>query len=246
MPTGPKFDPFKPQQPQIPGVPTKAQSAQNSPSRPVAHPVSAIASKETASVPAAGRWPNLLRIGAAATIVIVILGVAWWVRVSSANSAEQPSSIVVHEANSASIKPVKSLPTGPGEIATGHDLEQAWSSQRFLFQNAATSEVFPALAVRLPGGALWGISLREPSGRCEFEYVTDPRTLRSKYGLRATHPMVADPCTGTVYDLTHYANGPNGLVRGEVVRGTASRPPLAIELEQRGETIVAVRMESTR
>lgn len=196
MPTGPKFDPFKPQQPQIPGVPANAQAAQNSSSRLVAdqHP-SGAPPQRTASLPAPSGWPNWLRIGAAAAVVIVILGVAWWVRVSSAKSPEQPSSVAVRDVKPASVEPVESLPKGPGEIATEHDLEQAWSSQQFLFQNAATSEVFPALAVRLPGGALWGISLREPFGRCELEYVTDLHTLRSQYGLRTTHPMVADPCS---------------------------------------------------
>lgn len=246
MPTGPKFDPFKPQQPQIPGVPAKTQRAQTSSSRPTPDASSTTPSRQTASVPAAGSWPNWLRIGVATAVVIVILGVAWWVRVSSAKSPEQSASVAVRDVKAPSIKPVKSLPKGPGEIATGHELAQAWSSQRFLFQNAATSEVFPALAVRLPGGALWGISLREPFGRCELEYVTDLHTLRSQYGLRTTHPMVANPCSGTVYDLTQYANGPNGLVRGQVVRGTASRPPLAIEIDQRGDSIVAVRMESTQ
>ncbi|HEX5426185.1 MAG TPA: hypothetical protein VFW94_21735 [Candidatus Acidoferrales bacterium] len=246
MPTGSKFDPFKPQQPQIPGVPAKAQPAQTAHTRPAAEPPSATSSKETASIPVAGSWPNWLRIGAAAAVVVVILGVAWWVRVSSAKSPEQPSSVEVRDVKAVSLKPVKSFPKGPGEIATARDLEQAWSSEQFLFQNAATSEVVPALVVRLPGGALWGISLREPLGRCELEYVTDLHTLRSKYGLRATHPMVADPCSGTVYDLAQYANGPNGLVRGEVVRGTAARPPIAIEIDQRGDSIIAVRMENTQ
>lgn len=246
MPTGPKFDPFKPQQPHIPGVPAKAQSTQNSSSRHAPDHSSATASRQTASIPAAGNWPNWLRIGVAAAAVISILGVAWWVRVSSAKAPEQPSGVAVRDAKSASMKPVKPLPKGPGEIATDNDLKQAWSSQRFLFRNVATSEVFPALVVRLPGGGLWGISLREPSGRCELEYVTDVHALRSRYGLRTTHPMVADPCSGTVYDLSQYANGPNGLVRGEVVRGMASRPPLAIEIDQHGNSIVAVRMESTQ
>lgn len=246
MPTGSKFDPFKPQQPQIPGVPAKAQPAQTSSTRAVTDTATGTAPQQTAAISPAGSWPNWLRIGAAAAIVIVILGVAWWVRVSSAKPAEQPPSVPAHDVESAPVEPAKPLPRGPGEIATESDLQQVWSSQRFLFQSPVTGETFPALAVRLPGGALWGISLRETFGRCELEYVTNLDTLRSKYRLRATHPMVADPCTGTVYDLAQYANGPNGLVRGQVVRGTADRPPLAIEVEQRGNSIVAVRMESTQ
>ncbi|HTU33519.1 MAG TPA: hypothetical protein VMF66_06920 [Candidatus Acidoferrum sp.] len=244
MPTGPKIDPFKPQQPQIPGVPAKTEPLRSSHDLPLANPAADLGSQQ-ASVSPAGSWSNWLRVGAAAAVVIVILGVAWWVRVSSAKPAEQPVSVPVHGAETVPVKSA-SLPLGPGEIATESKLQRAWSSQRFLFQNPATGEMFPALAVRLPGGALWGISLRETFGRCELEYVTNLDMLRSKYGLRATHPLVADPCTGTVYDLSQYANGPNGLVRGQVVRGRADRPPIAVEIEQHGDSIVAVRMESTQ
>lgn len=246
MPIGSKIDPFKPQQPQIPGVPAKAQPTQTSSGRAEADPASGTAPQQTASISLAGSWPNWLRIGSAAAGVVVILGVAWWVRVSSAKPADQLANVPTHGAESVQVKSSKSLPMGPGEIATGSELQQEWSSQRFLFQNPVTGEMFPALAVRLPGGALWGISLRETFGRCELEYVTNLDKLRSKYGLRATHPMVADPCTGTVYDLAQYANGPNGLVRGQVVRGRADRPPIAVEIEQHGESVVAIRMESTQ
>lgn len=246
MQSGSKFDPFKPQQPQIPGVPAKAQPVRNSSTRAVPDPASGTAPQQNAAVPPVGNWPNWLRIGAAAAVVIVILAVAWWVRVSSAKPTDRPASVPVHDAEPALVEPTKPLLMGPGEIATESELQQAWSSQRFLFQSPVTGETVPALAVRLPGGALWGISLRETFGRCELEYVTNLETLRSKYRLRATHPMVADPCRGTVYDLSQYANGPNGLVRGQVVRGTADRPPLAIEIEERGGNIIAVRMESTQ
>lgn len=246
MPSGSKFDPFKPQQPQIPGVPAKTQPVQSSSNRAVTDLASGTAAQQAAAISPGDSWPNWLRIGAAAAVVIVILGVAWWVRVSSAKPAAQPANVPIHDAESAPVEPTKSLPVGPGEIATDSQLQQPWSSQRFLFQSPVTGEVLPALAVRLPGGALWGISLRETFGRCELEYVTNLDTLRSKYRLRATHPMVADPCTGTVYDLSQYANGPNGLVRGQVVRGMADRPPLAVEIEQRGSSIVAVRMENTQ
>lgn len=177
--------------------------------------------------------------------MIAILGVAWWMRRASVKPAEQVVSIPAPARESRRSKPPKPVPIGPGQIATASDLELPWSAQRFMFQNQVTSQMFPAVAVRLPGGGLWGISLREPDGRCELQYLTNLDALGSQYHFRATHPMVVDPCSGAVYDLSQYANGPNGLVRGQVVRGTANRPPVAIEVEQHGNSIVAVRMENT-
>lgn len=246
MPTGPKIDPFKPQQPRIPGVPEKAQPTEARGNRAAGNPPT----KASLPAPVTGShstsWPNFLRIGLAAAIVAGIIGVAWWVRGSSGRTSEEREASPVSTVERAPVRRVKQLPIGPGEIAAARDMGQAWSAQRFMFRNAATSELVPAVAVRLPGGALWGISLREPYGRCELEYETNLGTLRSKYGLRAAHPMVTNPCSGTVFDLAAYANGPNGLVRGQVVRGTAQRPPVAIEIEQRGNGIVAVQMEQAR
>jgi hypothetical protein len=56
--------------------------------------------------------------------------------------------------------------------------------------------------------------------------------------------MVVNSCSHTVYDLLRYG-GPSdgGLVRGEVVQGTAIRPPMAIEVRVAGKQLVAVRME---
>ena len=246
MPTGPKIDPFKPQQPRIPGVPAKTQPSETSGDRVQGNAPGSERLPRSAAAPQAAGWPNSLRIGLAAAVVIGIIGVAWWVRVSSAKVSERPGDVPVRTVESSGMKPVKRLPIGPGTIATGRDLQAAWSAQRFMFRNAVTSEMVPALAVRLPGGALWGISLREPYGRCELEYETNLGTLRSRYGLQATHPMVTNPCSGTVFDLSRYSSGPNGLVRGLAVRGTAQRPPIAIEIEQRGDSIVAVRMEQTQ
>lgn len=246
MPTGPKVDPFKPQQPQIPGVPASAKKVKSGNSPIASEPAATAPPRSAASSLQARSGSNWLRIGLAAGIVIVIVGVGWWVRVSSANPAKEPADVSARAADSDLARSAKALPVGPGEIATGSELERAWSSQRFIFRDAASSETIPALAVRLPGGDLWGISLREPYGTCDLEYVTNLEKLRSQYGLRATHPMVVDSCSGTVYDLSLYTNGPNGLVRGQVVRGTAIRPPVAIEIEQHGDSIVAVRMENTR
>lgn len=135
------------------------------------------------------------------------------------------------------------LPVAPGEIATAEELSKPWSSKRFVFRNRFTSDNTEAIAVRLPGGYLWGISLREPYGTCDLQYVTDLALLRSQYNFAAVHPMVVNSCTGAVYDLARYGSGPNGLVRGEVVHGAAVRPPIGIEVVQRGDKIIVTRME---
>lgn len=85
--------------------------------------------------------------------------------------------------------------------------------------------------------------MREPFGTCELEYVTDLRKLASDYRLHADHPMVGDPCNFAVYDLTRYGAGPNGVVRGAMIKGQGVRPPLAIEIKVRGKEVIATQME---
>ena len=235
MPEQKKFDPFKPQEPQIPGVPAEKPAT-----RPAAPREPAGTS---APVQAKGRSLPMGLIVAAAAVVVVISGVVWWVHGSSA-SQPPPAAVEAPAAAPAPVvKAAPPLPVGPGEIGTASELSKAWSSKRFAFTSPTTFEKIPALAVRLPGGALWGISLHEPYGACDLEYVTDLETLSSKYHVHAEHPMVVNPCSKTVYDLTRYGNGPNGLVRGAIVRGRAMRPPIGIEVTERAGKIVAVRME---
>jgi hypothetical protein len=233
MPDQKKLDAFSPQQPTIPGVP--------------AHkiPQKAVPPEHLAPVPAEvePHRPPVWLMLAGGAMVVIALGVSWRVHSSSAKqpppqAVEAPAAVAPEPA-----KPVERLPKGPGEIAMADELAKAWSAKRFTFQDPTSMEQLPALAVRLPGGDLWGISLREPYGTCEMEYVTDLGRLRSQYQIRAEHPMVVDPCSQTVYDLARYGSGPNGLVRGEIVRGRGTRPPIGIEISERGNRIVAVRME---
>jgi hypothetical protein len=101
------------------------------------------------------------------------------------------------------------------------------------------------MVVRLPGGQYWGFSLREPFGDCELEYVTDLKKLQTDYRFEANHPMVANPCSRTVYDLMRYGNGATngGVVRGDIVQGSGVRPPIAIEIRTSGKDVIAVRSE---
>jgi hypothetical protein len=226
MPDDTKLDPFKPPQPQIPGVPLDARDRKK-------------------AFRSAQRWSTLpsLWIGVAGVITIVITVAAVWrgftapVRQAAPRPVANDVPVVLASA------PIERLPVGPGEIATASQLSAPWSSRRFLFRNPQTLEQTPALAVRLPGGALWGISLRDAYGTCELNYVTDLAALRSKYDFSAQHPMVVNPCTDTIYDLAQYESGPNGLVRGEIVKGRGVRPPIAIEVVERGNHIFAVRSE---
>jgi hypothetical protein len=237
MPDDTKIEPFKPPQPHIPGVPA-VTAEREAPDQPSGPPVAG------ASLRAPARHPAVYWIGAASGVaVIIVAAVAWQVHSSS---AQQPSApVAVEEAVPAPepAKPLETLPVGPGEIASANEMTKPWSSMRFIFRNPITSVQTPAIAVRLPGGALWGISLVEPYGTCQLEYVTDLAQIRSQYGLAAQHPMVVDPCTRSVFDLARYSSGPNGLVRGEIIRGRAVRPPIGIEVVARGNHIVVVRME---
>jgi hypothetical protein len=242
MPADRKVDPFKPQEPQIPGVPEKPQAGGGAPDLVQSNQPATGRSPSFAPWPPS-LWPVWLRIGLAAAVVIMIVALAWRARVSSATPSGPPVSASVAVASPVAVKPVNTLPVGPGDIATASELAKPWSSKQFLFRSPVTSELIPALAVRLPGGALWGISLREPYGDCQLDYVTDLSALRSQFDFRAVHPMVVNSCSGSIYDLARYTGGPNGLVRGQVVRGTAIRAPLAIEVSQRGNSIIVGRME---
>jgi hypothetical protein len=241
MPSETKVDPFKPKQPQIPGVPAGVvRETPRVPQRAPAQPPSAPSPAVSVWPPSA--WPVWLRIALASVGVVIVLGLAWRARVSSAKPSDVPASAPPAAVATSPPKPVQTLPVAPGEIATAGELAKPWSSKRFLFRRA-DSEKVPALAVRLPGGALWGISLREPYGTCELEYVTDLSKLLTEYNFHARHPMVVNPCSGSIYDLAQYTGGPNGLVRGQVVHGTAIRAPFAIEVVQHGKSIKATRIE---
>jgi hypothetical protein len=135
------------------------------------------------------------------------------------------------------------LPYGPGPVATTSELSKEWSSKRFIFRPPQTADNIPAVVVKLPNNVYWGVSLREPFGTCQMEYVSDTAKLTDVYHFQADHPMIADPCTKAVFDLLKYGNAPSGIVRGEVVSGAAVRPPVAIQMTVKGKDIVAVKVE---
>jgi hypothetical protein len=247
MPVDKKVDPFKPQAPAIPGVPAADERSEKAaPQRPV--PAYAPSPVE----PPAAQQARAKMIGVGVGIAVVLLAGAVFLfpgHNSSAKSDLHPSAEAAEAAApaapAAKAEPTEKFLIGPGPVATTAELERPWSAREFLFRGPLAAEPVPAMVVRLPGGELWGFSLREPFGQCELEYVTNLKTLETEYGFRAEHPMVVNPCTRAVYDLMRYGGGaPNGgLVRGDIVQGSGVRPPMAIEMQTSGREIVAVRSE---
>jgi hypothetical protein len=230
-----KSDAFKPQQPKIPGVSDAPAEPSNSAAPGAAE--SASKNSESEGLPA---W---ITLSIAGVLILIIAGVWWSHRSAPQQTVSVPAAMGAEPPAEVATKVQETLPMGPGEIASTEELAKPWSSKRFIFHNQLTNEQVPAMVVRLPNGVYWGFSLREPYGSCELEWVTDLNKLQTDYDFRSQHPMIADPCNHSVFDLTRYGNGPNGLVRGEIVHGAAVRPPMAIEVREQGKKILAVRME---
>jgi hypothetical protein len=181
---------------------------------------------------------------AAIIIGLVSLALFLWKHSSAPNQSEAvPAALPVVDLLPVTAQPAVILPVGPGPVATTAELAKGWSSKRFVFRSAQTSDDIPALVVHLPSGVYWGLSLREPYGNCELEYVTDLQRLARVYDFQADHPMVGDPCNHAVYDLARYGTGPNGAVRGAIVSGQGVRPPTAIEIKVRGKQVLATQLE---
>jgi hypothetical protein len=237
MPDNTRFDPFHPQQPRIPGVPDGEAKP-----KPAPPPPEPYAAPEQAPPRQPLPWIAMIVAG----VLIAAAGFFWWGRASSTQSdqAGRSGAAVSFPATADDSAHEKGLPVGPGKVASTDQLAHAWSHRRFLFRNSLTGETVPAMVVSLPGGDYWAFSLREPFGNCELEYVTDLAKLRSEYDFQADHPMVVDPCNRSVFDLTRYGTTPSGsLVRGEIEKGGAIRPPIAIEVRVEDDEVRAVRME---
>ena len=197
-------------------------------------------------------WKPSARIAAILVAALVVgVAAAWWMQRTlrpavspRASSAETSASSTASPAN------LPAPSDGLIEVAAVEELGKPWASKKFLFRKSFSGETIPAMVVRLPGGApgasalYWAFSLQAPFERCELEYVTDLGRLANQYGYRARHPMVANPCSGTVYDPLRLGTLPNGAwVRGEVVQGSGIRPPVAIETHMRAGHLVATRIE---
>lgn len=137
------------------------------------------------------------------------------------------------------------------EIASLADLAKAWSSVDFFIRNNLTGENVPATIIRLPSGSpgamtgYWAFSRVAPYGSCQLEYISDLAKLRKDYDYRkASHPLVGNPCSRTLYDPLKTANLPGNVwIRGGIVQGSDIRPPLGIEIKIQGQEILAIRSE---
>jgi hypothetical protein len=226
-----KFDPFHPDMPQIPGL--------SGARRRGAH---------GASINKLKRLAQLAGIALAATVVVVAVvvgGLKALRRIAEFRPADPASTEASDSTPTAldSIPPVLGV-AGPTRVATAEELSKPWSAKKFSFTKPLTRETVDAMVIRLPDGGLWAFSLLEPYGQCELEYITNMGQLAERYGYHASHPMVANPCNKTIYDPLKAGSIGGGVwARGDIVQGGGLRPPLAIEVLQKGRFIVASRME---
>jgi hypothetical protein len=223
------FDRFHPDMPRIPGV-TGA--------RPSSPPKSATADNRRLA----------LILGAGAAGVVLMIAIVWWMKSAPREGADSAGAEAAQQESPApKPPPLPALPlarSGPTPIATVAQLSRPWSSKKFVFVKPFPNENVDAMVIRLPGGALWAFALQEPYGRCELEFVTDTKQIATKYGYRASHPMVVNPCNSTVYDpLKVGPLGASTWARGEVVQGSGLRPPLSIDVVVHGRSVIADRME---
>ena len=203
-----------------------------------------------------GGGPWLVAGGLAAVLVAVFVGGKV---LSKSGRAESLSGPVSQSAAQIDVPPTSAVPDLPVPLATESDpvvaqvgeLAKAWDSQQFSFRDRATGTNVPALLIRLPGGGAaqpagyWALAMKAAYGSCQLEYVQDIVRLREEYGFRrASHPMIGNPCSRTVYDPLKYGSiGGNVLARGAVMQGSDLRPPLGIEVKVKGKDILATRME---
>jgi hypothetical protein len=168
---------------------------------------------------------------------------------TSRGDAEQTqNSTPIGTSSTAASQPPYASPATP-VIATLTEVAEPWSSKKFFFRRDPTSAYVPALLVRLPGkpaadGSYWAFGLDVPFSRCQYEYLVDLERLSAGYEFPASHPMVGNPCTHSVFDPLQRKEVPgNYLVRGAIVRGWDTRPPYEIEVRVNGNEIHAMRME---
>ena len=228
-PAANKFDPLRPDMPDIPGVAADAKRPRS---------------------PFADLDPNLVALvgGISVGVLVIIVSIFWWVSVKPHAVADTPAA-----GTDATEPAVPTLPLpvtnatvqeGPTEVGKIDELDKDWAAKKFTFVRPYTHENVHAVVIRLPGGELWGFAAQSPYGRCELEFVTDLSRLATEFGYRAKHPMVVSPCERTVFDpLKVGPLGGDTWARGEIVHGSALRPPIGINVKVIGTSVFADRIE---
>ncbi len=185
----------------------------------------------------------MLQVGGVAAAVLLLGAFIWW-RAARKPTRAASAAVAGNDAPETAPAPEPALVIQPPDTtnlaAKVDQLSKAWDANKFTFVNPLTQESIPAMVVRLPNDSLWAFSLQAPYGRCELEFITDVAAIAAKYTYRAAHPMVVNPCDGTVYDPLKV--GPldgNTWARGEIVKGNSLRPPISIDVKVRGRSVVA-------
>jgi hypothetical protein len=206
--------------------------------------------RSASSTESTGNPERVVQIGGAVAAVLVVgLAMTWWEMHIARGTVESSSSDAVlaipSETVLRSVPPPSALATdGTSKAATTEELTKSWAAKKFTFVKPLTGDSVVAMVIRLPDRSLWAFALREPYGRCDLEFVTDLNRLSKQYGYDASHPMVANPCDGTIYDPLKLGSiGENVWVNGEVVQGGGLRPPISINVQVRGHSIIADRIE---
>lgn len=187
--------------------------------------------------------PNLSRparifrgLAAAVVVIAITLGGLLFIR---------------HSRQARSSQAAQPAPLGDFDVVgTVQELAEPWSSKSFIFHTPETKEAVSSIVVRLPdsppgeSASYWAFSLHPLFGHCQLEYITDLQKLSSDYKFEAKHPMVGDPCSRAVFDPLGMADMPGGAwARGAIVKGSAFRPPIGIEMFIKSDQLVAAKME---
>jgi hypothetical protein len=224
-----KFDPHRPDMPDIPGIEADAERPRS---------------------PFANLDPNLIALvgGITVGVLVIIVSIFWWAKIKPQATADASAA-----ATDASEPAVPTLPLpvtnataqeGPTEVGKIDQLDKDWAAKKFTFVRPFTHENVDAMVIRLPGGELWGFAVQSPYGRCELEFVTDLNRLATDFGYHASHPMVVSPCDRTVFDPLKIGSlGGDTWARGEIVHGSALRPPIGINVKVIGSSVFADRIE---
>ncbi len=226
-------DAFRPQDPHIPGVTDNPKREKE-----IKKAAAQAAKRTQSSAPSALASPALwiAILGVAAVGAAAWYGVHWWNYQRSLHEAENPPVAAgVTDLKTPTVVATQDLPFGPGVVAQTSDLTETWSSKKFIFRAPQTADNIPAIVIKLPSNIYWGVELREPFGTCRLEYA-DVARLDSEYHFTAEHPMIADPCSHAVFDLTKFGPGAEwpGTRRDGEWRGGASAG-VAIQMTVEGE-----------
>jgi hypothetical protein len=187
--------------------------------------------------------------GAVAVVLLAGAAIAWWGLRMRTKAVEPSSSQTVPAVPSVPPTPIDPPATvtatdGPSQVGTTEELTKVWAAKEFTFIKPITNQTVKGMVIRLPNRDLWAFALQEPHGQCDLEFVTDLNRLAKQYGYQSNHPMVASPCSGTVYDpLKLDTIGENTWARGAVVQGGGVRPPISINVQVRGQSVIANQIE---